>query len=139
MSKVGNIWRALMRRPKPFKLHSRLVEETYIKTGDRVHAIGAKDVIAAAAVLESAYTMTVDVPHDQLIALTMTRTELHAFVCYMRQLDSAYRSQGEFIAKKITPSSLKLQDGYPSEFKISEEAAQVSAERYAELTGKAVR
>ena len=114
----------------PFKPNPYVLAETYMKTGDRVHSVGDKEVMAAASNLEAAYCMSETLPHDAMIALTMSRTELHAFVCYMRQLDATYRDQAQFIKRHIKPTESR------GEFKTSEEAAEISAERYSQLTGE---
>lgn len=128
--KVLQMSARLRLRFNPFTPNHYVVAETYMKTGDRVHCIDEKHISAAAANLEAAYVMSEELPHDALIALTMTRTELHSFVCYMRQLDATYREQAQFIKRHIKPSRS------PGEFKTSEEAAEVSAERYEQLTGE---
>jgi hypothetical protein len=130
---MRSFWRRHMRAFAP---NWQIIAETYVKTGDRIHAVTEKEVSAAAAILESAYTMSEDIPYDQLIALSMTRAELHAFVSYMRQLDTAYRTQAEFLAKNIKTGPL---GGKHYEFKTTEEAAQVSPECYEQLTGQSAR
>lgn len=136
MSKVGNIWRALMRRPKSFGPHAHVVAETYVREGRTVRPVDPQDVISGAGVLEGALAMTDELEPDVPVALTMTRKELAAFVCYMRQLDTAYREQGAFIEKRIKLINVK---GADFELKGVEEVAEVSPERYSQLTGKAAR
>lgn len=131
---ITDILRAFWRRaPQPFTTHEAVVDNTYQRAGKSIEPVDFKDVMSGAGVLEAALAMTDELPHTATVNLIFTRRELSAFVCYMRQLDSAYRDQGEFIARHI-----KLMES-PGEFKGVEEAAQVSPERYAQLTGRSPR
>ncbi len=127
---LRDIFRAVLRRDRAFKINDQVVAESYMREGAKVRNVDPKMVEACAATLESALVMSETLPPGHVMSLDFSVDELNSFVCYMRQLDTTYRQQAEFIERHIKPSES------PGEFKTSEEAAPVSPELYAQLTGK---
>lgn len=136
MSKMKNILRGLLRRPKPFRPHQHVTEETFTRVGRNIEPVDPQVVASAAGILESAIAMTDQLPPDAPISLVFTQRELNSFVCYMRQLDAVYRKQAEYFEKNLKVKSIA---GNDYELEKAKEAAQVSPERYAELTGHSPR
>ncbi len=128
LQKILNRLRGL----KQLEAQEIISERAYMEDSKgNVRVVAPEAVDSAAALLEATLAMTEKVHEDQPITLTMTKLELASFVCYMRQLDSAYREQGKFVAKHIKPAES------PGEFKTVEEAAEVSPAVYERLTGQA--
>lgn len=122
-----------MQTSRQFHSHEKVVEDTYmLRSNHSVVAVNAKDVEVVAGILEAAVAMTEEVSDEEQIALSFSSWELRSFVCYMRQLDAAYRDQAKFIARSIPAEPTH-------EFKTTEEAAEISAERYDSLTGAGSR